>query len=109
METVAGVFGWHRGEVEEAHKTQNELSKHLEAIQESFLPWAHSPSPAPLIISTHGEQSRGVATFGPTKLNSLLARDPSVFPAFSEVVGMEVRGGYRFKKLGSWFPCQHTA
>jgi hypothetical protein len=31
-----------------------------------------------------------------------LAKDTSVFPAFSKVVGMELRRDYRFKKLRSW-------
>lgn len=51
VETVAGVFGWHRGEAEEVHSS-DELSEHLEAIQDPLLPQARSPSAAVLIISS---------------------------------------------------------
>lgn len=37
VETVAGVFGWHRGEAAEVHSS-DELSEHLEAIQDPLLP-----------------------------------------------------------------------
>lgn len=87
--TVAGVFGWHRGEAAEVHSS-DELSEHLEAIQDPLLPQARSPSAAVLIISSGSRAGGRAVTFGPTKLNSLSAKDTSALPASSKAVGVEV-------------------